>query len=431
MRIVRVPPENVRLQIAAGEVEEQQSIVIVVDRIVEQPETLVENHRGLPDELIIEEDAVGTRLVVLLKAGRVEQSQLRGNVADETGRLGDPHRRGRRVDIDRRDVEANLRRHALQEKPADAAGVLRGQRRGSCQGEIEPHPTAPLSCLQQQFRPLHFQQHRIGRRVAMHLEFDGRRPRRFQMGFFRSGQSCFRRIAVERQPCARAASFVVAFGGRVLAEILIRAVGAQHVRRTHARQAAVVAVARRAGRIVRRQVVESRRNPGRVQVVPERRSLPAQHGLRRLVIEWPEVQLQLVVAELAASFAGQRFSRRIERLARFVRMAMDEVEDAVRARIGAVDEGGPCHGALRRNAGCQAAEAAGRAHLGQVRQQALTHQLGAQFRVHSVDADHDHLLAEASRDAALAVQPIAAADRGAAGDGSTGQERPSSHPTGS
>ena len=69
-------------------------------------------------------------------------------------------------------------------------------------------------------------------------------------------------------------------------------------------------------------------------------------------------------------------------------MAMDEVEDAVRAWAGAVDEVGPGHRALRRNAGAETAESASRAQLGQVGQQALLHH-AAQARVHAVDADHD------------------------------------------
>ena len=90
-------------------------------------------------------------------------------------------------------------------------------------------------------------------------------------------------------------------------------------------------VLRRAGRIVRRQIVERRRDSGGVEVIPERHALPPQHRLRRLVVERPEVELELVVADLPDAFAGERLGRREERRALFVRMAMDEVEDAVRA----------------------------------------------------------------------------------------------------
>ena len=66
----------------------------------------------------------------------------------------------------------------------------------------------------------------------------------------------------------------------VLGEVLVGAVGAQHVGRAHAADAAVVAVVRRAGRVVGGQVVERRGNARGVEVVPERRPLPPQHGVR-------------------------------------------------------------------------------------------------------------------------------------------------------
>ncbi len=50
MRVVRVPPEHVRLQVAAGEVEEQQAVVVVVDGVVEQREPLLEDHARLPGD---------------------------------------------------------------------------------------------------------------------------------------------------------------------------------------------------------------------------------------------------------------------------------------------------------------------------------------------------------------------------------------------
>ena len=67
--------------------------------------------------------------------------------------------------------------------------------------------------------------------------------------------------------------------GDVLAEVLVRAVASQHVGRPHAAEAAMVAVLRGTGRIVRRQIVERRRNAGRVEIIPERHSLSPQHGL--------------------------------------------------------------------------------------------------------------------------------------------------------
>ena len=75
----------------------------------------------------------------------------------------------------------------------------------------------------------------------------------------------------------------------------------------------MMAVLRRAGRIVRRQIVEGRGDAGLVEVVPERHSLAAQHGRRRLVVERPEIELQLVVADIPEALAGERFGRGVER----------------------------------------------------------------------------------------------------------------------
>ena len=90
------------------------------------------------------------------------------------------------------------------------------------------------------------------------------------------------------------------FGRSVLGEVLVGAVSAQHVRRAHAADAAVVAVMRRAGRVVGRQVVERRGHARRVEVIPERHALPPEHGGGRLVVERPEIELEPVVADLPA-----------------------------------------------------------------------------------------------------------------------------------
>ena len=74
--LVEVPPEHVRLQVTAGEIEEQQPVVVVVHRIFEQRQPLFEHHRGLPDEFVVGEHAVGSGLVVFLETGGVEQPEL-------------------------------------------------------------------------------------------------------------------------------------------------------------------------------------------------------------------------------------------------------------------------------------------------------------------------------------------------------------------
>ena len=70
-------------------------------------------------------------------------------------------------------------------------------------------------------------------------------------------------------------------------------------------EAAVVAVSARGWRIVARQVVESRGHPRGVEIVPERNPLAPEDGLRRLVVEGPEVELQPVVADVPEALARQ------------------------------------------------------------------------------------------------------------------------------
>ena len=72
---------------------------------------------------------------------------------------------------------------------------------------------------------------------------------------------------------ALAAALVDLFRRDVFGEVLIGAVGAQHVGRAHAADATAMAVLRRAGRIVGRQIVERGGNPRRVEVIPERHAL--------------------------------------------------------------------------------------------------------------------------------------------------------------
>ena len=58
-----------RLEVAAGKVEEEQPVVVVVDGKIEEREPLVEHDPGLACKFVVAEDAVGARLVVFLKPG--------------------------------------------------------------------------------------------------------------------------------------------------------------------------------------------------------------------------------------------------------------------------------------------------------------------------------------------------------------------------
>ena len=106
-----------------------------------------------------------------------------------------------------------------------------------------------------------------------------------------------------------------------------------------------------------------------------------------------------------AAFGRQRLGGGEERDARLLGMPVDEVEDAVRARSRTVDEAGPGHGALRRDAGAQRAEPAAAAEPIEVGQQARVHHALGQTRVHPVDADNDHALSVAAAGPAAPAAP--------------------------
>ncbi len=202
------------------------------------------------------------------------------------------------------------------------------------------------------------------------------------------------------------AAFLERLVGGVFGEVLVRAIGPEHVGRAHAADATVVAVVRRAGRIVGRKIIERRGNSRGVEIIPERGPLAPEQGLGRLVIERPEVELKPVVAHVPEPLAGHGLGGRVEGIALLLRMPVDEVEDPVRAGPCAVDEVGPGDGALRRRAGAQTAETTAGPELFQVGEQTGLHHAFRQARVHPVHADDDHLLAEAPRDVAAAAQPV-------------------------
>ena len=78
--VVGVPPEHVRLQVAAGKVEEQQSVVVVVERVVEQGQAFFQDHVGLLKEFVVGEDAVFAGTVILLETRRGEKPETLGSL---------------------------------------------------------------------------------------------------------------------------------------------------------------------------------------------------------------------------------------------------------------------------------------------------------------------------------------------------------------
>ena len=72
-----------------------------------------------------------------------------------------------------------------------------------------------------------------------------------------------------------------------------------------------------------------------------------------------------------------------------LRVAVDEVEDAVAARVEAGDERGPGHRALRRDRGAERGEAASCGDLREMRHPAPGHQVARQVEIQPVEPEHD------------------------------------------
>src|SRR5437868_10241193 len=99
-----------------------------------------------------------------------------------------------------------------------------------------------------------------------------------------------------------------------------------------------------------------------------------------------------MVAHFPEALSWNDFRSRIVGSTLLRRMAMNEIENAVRAWPGAVDEVGPGHGTLWRNAGPQVAKPAGGAQLGKIGEQSFRHHALRQARIHAIDADNDDFL---------------------------------------
>lgn len=71
---------------------------------------------------------------------------------------------------------------------------------------------------------------------------------------------------------------------------------------------------------------------------------------------------------------------------------MDEIEDAVTAGIHPCNKVGPCHRALRGNAGGELAKISHGFELGEVGHLAFAHEPVQELRIHAIDAENDQAL---------------------------------------
>lgn len=91
--------------------------------------------------------------------------------------------------------------------------------------------------------------------------------------------------------------------------MLICAIGPKQVGGTHAGQAKVMTIFRRAGWIVGRQVVKNGPDSRFVQIVPEGDPLSTQQRQGRFVVERPEIELQFVIPCFPVAFTCDGFRR--------------------------------------------------------------------------------------------------------------------------
>ena len=106
---VGVPPEDVRLKIAAGKVEKQQAVVIIVYGVSKEGKPFLQHHIGLSEKLIISKYIVLASVIVLLEAGRVEESKTFRYILDERIRLGYLGFGSAGIEVNRSDVELEVR----------------------------------------------------------------------------------------------------------------------------------------------------------------------------------------------------------------------------------------------------------------------------------------------------------------------------------
>jgi hypothetical protein len=108
------------------------------------------------------------------------------------------------------------------------------------------------------------------------------------------------------------------------------------------------------------------------------------------MVERPEIKLHLIVTKFKISLAGNRFGGSEKGIGLPFRIAVDKVKYTVRARAGPVDEIGPGHRALRRDAGPENAISILGAQPLEIGQPAGVHHGFAQPGIHAVKTYHDY-----------------------------------------
>ena len=371
------PPADVADLIHVAEVVEQEAALlfeVAVEHVAVLLGNLVARDLRLGQELLRREDALRQGLRVLGHPLGVEAVHRLGQLGREVGRRRDGRRGRHRIVIDRAHVELELRLECPQVHSADAAQML-----GRHHLELDRQPVAPLSDPEHDLLVAELDL----RALRVRIEVNGERRRQLhgfpQQRVVRSEQLGLDDVVVDVEFDDVAAADVPVREQlrRVEGE---RAVRTLDVARAHAREFA----ARRAGDgEVRRHADDGRAHAVLFQHFPERRAVP-----ELLVVPAGERKLPGPHLQEAAA-GGRRGGRRVRD--HRLRVPVQEVEDAVPARVHARDEARPGDRAVRRDRRLQPREAAHRLEAREVRQPALVDQLPRQRVVQAVEAEHDDL----------------------------------------
>ena len=317
---------------------------------------------------------------------RVEAVDRLREFGREVGRRRD-RRRGRdRIVVDRADVELELRLERAQVHPADAAQVL-----GRHHLEVDLEPVAPLADLQHDLLVAELDLGALRLRIEVDGERHGQLLGLAQQRVVGPEQLGLDHVVVDVEFDDVAAADVPV--GEQLRRVEGEgAVRAQDVARAHARELA----ARRArDREVRRHADDRRSHSVLLQHVPEWGAVPEPLVVTASERELPGTDVQV---EAAGGGGGSRRVRNHR-----LRIPVQEVEDAVAARVHAGDEARPGDGAVRRDRRLQFREAAHGLEPGEVRQPPFVDQLPGKPGIQTVEAEHDDLRPLGRADAAVAA----------------------------
>jgi len=272
--------------------------------------------------------------------------------------------------------------HLLQVEPYDGADRLGGD-----EIEVDRHPVAPLPHLQNQLGVADLELGRIF--LGVEIDGEGQLDLLFvlQKRVVRAEQRGLHHVVVRIDLVDLAATDVLTLEGEELGgEVREGARSAQQVGSAHAAELS-------RGRPRRWEVGwdadDGRLHAALFQHLPEGRAVPQQ-------LHFAAGQGELVLADLenpagVLGTAGREIGQH------GLRVAVDEIEDAVPSGVHAGDEVGPGHRALWRHRSLELREASGFSQAGEIGHAPCRHQALRQLVVQAIEAQDDDLLARIGR----------------------------------